>query len=189
MFAPAEADVLSRGGNASFATTHWTVVLAAREADAPEGVKALETLCRTYWYPLYAYVRRSGYDATDAQDLTQEYFARLLQRNYPAQADRTKGKFRSFLLLTLKHFLADEHEKSIAGKRGGGAGNFISLNDPEAEERYVREPANELSPEKIFERRWAQTVLDQSLTRLREEFRASHKAEIYEVLKTFEPGE
>ena len=174
--------------NAGFTTTHWSVVLAAGEVQSPQAAQALETLCRAYWYPLYAYIRRRGYAPEDAQDLTQEFFARLLQRNYPAQADRTKGKFRSFLLLTLNHFLSDEQEWAAARKRGGGQ-VIVSLDGLNPEDRYRLEIADELDPEKLFERRWAQTILDQALARLRAEFVADGKAEHYEILKAFEPGE
>ena len=171
-----------------FATTHWSVVLAAGHDSAPGAREALEKLCRTYWYPLYAYIRRRGYNAADAQDLTQEFFTRLLGKNYPSQADPAKGKFRSFLLLRLNHFLADEHDRAKTQKRGGGQ-IFISLDEQSPEDRYCLEPADELSPEKIFERRWAQTLLDQAIARLEAEFVAAGKAEIYEVLSAFQPGE
>ncbi|MCI0542104.1 MAG: sigma-70 family RNA polymerase sigma factor [Verrucomicrobiales bacterium] len=171
-----------------FATTHWSVVLAAGNPESPHATQALEKLCRTYWYPLYAYVRRRGYGPSDAQDFAQEFFARLLRKNYPAQADQSKGKFRSFLLLRLNHFLADEYDRASTQKRGGDQ-VFISLDEEAGEERYRLEPADDLSPEKIFERRWAQTILEQVLARLREEFVAEGKAETYEVLKAFEPGE
>jgi len=171
-----------------FTTTHWSVVLTAGEEQSPQAAQALATLCRTYWYPLYAYIRRRGYSPEDAQDLTQEYFARLLKRNYPAQADRAKGKFRSFLLLTLNHFLSDDHERATTRKRGGGQPT-VSLDGLNSEDRYRLEIADELSPEKLFERRWAQTVLDQALARLQAEFVADGKAEHYEILKAFEPGE
>ena len=173
---------------AVFATTHWSVVLAAGTAQSSEANQALEQLCRTYWYPLYAYIRRRGHDAADAQDLTQEFFSRLCKKNYPAQADRAKGKFRSFLLLTLNHFLADEHDRATTQKRGGGQ-TMISFDDESPENRYRLEPPDELSPEKLFERRWAQTILDQALNRLRAEFVQQGKAAVYEVLKAFEPGE
>ena len=171
-----------------FATTHWSVVVAAGAEDLPQRSEALEQLCRSYWYPLYAYIRRRGFDSEDARDLTQEFFARLLKKNYPAQADRAKGKFRSFLLLTLNHFLADEFDRTSARKRGGGQ-SFISLDEADAEGRYLREPAHDLSPEKLFERRWAQNILENALKRLREEYEADEQSETYAVLKAFEPGE
>ena len=171
-----------------FTTTRWSVVLAAGQARSLEADAALEELCSTYWYPLYAYVRRRGFGPEDAQDLTQEFFTRLLRKNYPAQADRAKGKFRSFLLLTLNHFLADEFDRLNARKRGGGQ-IFISLDQEAAEGRYRREPADDLSPEKLFERRWAQSILENALKRLREEYKADCGAENYAVLRGFEPGE
>lgn len=182
------ADQPSPAQGASFTTTHWSVVLAAGEQDSPQASEALETLCRSYWYPLYAYVRRRGYGPEDAQDLTQEFFAQLLRKNYPAQADRAKGKFRSFLLLTLNHFLADAHERAAAGKRGGGQ-ILISLDAEAPEDRYRLEPADDVTPDKLFERRWAQTLLQRALVRLRQEYMPAGKAEIYAVLRAFEPGE
>lgn len=171
-----------------FATTHWSVVLAAGQKDSPQAAEALDKLCRTYWYPLYAYVRRRGYGPADAQDFTQEFFAHLLRKNYPAQADQAIGKFRSFLLLRLNHFLADKYDRAHTQKRGGGQ-IFLALDEETGEERYRLEVPDDLSPEKVFERRWAQTILEQALSHLREEFEADGKAETYEVLKAFEPGE
>jgi RNA polymerase sigma-70 factor (ECF subfamily) len=173
---------------AVFATTHWSVVLAAREADSPDSRQALDRLCHTYWYPLYAYLRRRGHSSEDAQDLTQGFFARLIQKNYPAQADRAKGKFRSFLLLTLSHFLSEERERATASKRGGGQ-VLLSLDTEGPEERYRLEPPDDATPEKLFERRWAQTILDQALVRLREEYALAGKEDTYAVLQAFEPGE
>ena len=184
----ARTDDGAASGAAQFATTHWSVVLAAAEEDSPQAAAALETLCRTYWYPLYAYLRRRGYSPEDAQDLTQSFFTRLLQENLPAQADRTKGKFRSFLLLTLSHFLSDERERAIAGKRGGGQ-VLLSLDAEAPEDRYRLEPADEATPEKLFERRWAQTILDHALVRLRKEYVTVGRADAYAVLQAFEPGE
>ncbi len=180
-------DALSFGA-AQFATTHWSVVIAAGGEDVPQRSEALEKLCQSYWYPLYAYVRRRGFGPEDAQDLTQEFFVRLLRKNFPAQADRAKGKFRSFLLLTLNHFLADEFDRATACKRGGGQA-LIPLDGDMAEGRYLKEPAENLSPEKLFERRWAQSILENAIQRLREEYRAENQSEAYEVLKAFEPGE
>jgi DNA-directed RNA polymerase specialized sigma24 family protein len=131
-----------------FVTTHWSVVLAASDTKLPQATEALEKLCRTYWYPLYAYVRRKGYTAEDAQDLTQEFFARLLARNYLSVADRNKGKFRSFLLGSLEHFLAREWTKARAQKRGGGQFHF-SLDELDAENRYLLEPAHGLTAKNL----------------------------------------
>jgi RNA polymerase sigma-70 factor (ECF subfamily) len=171
-----------------FATTHWSVVLAAGRHDSPQAAEALEKLCRTYWYPLYAYVRRRGYTPEDAEDLTQDFFAQLLRKNYPARANNLKGKFRTFLFHTLNQFLADQRERAMTLKRGGGQ-KFISLDAPTPEDRYQLEVADELTPEKLFERRWARTILDRALERLRAEFVAEGKGQIYEVLQAFEPGE
>jgi len=171
-----------------FATTHWSVVLAAKQGDAPDARTALEKLCRTYWYPLYAYVRREGYNAPDAQDLTQEFFARLLEKDYLAQVEREKGKFRSFLLAALRHFLSDQRDRARAAKRGGGA-EVLSLDAQEAEERYRLEPVDRMDAEKIFERRWAMTLLEQALTRLRDESIIAGKAELFERLRDFVAGE
>jgi RNA polymerase sigma-70 factor (ECF subfamily) len=175
-------------GGARFTTTHWSAVLAAGEEDSPGAAQALETLCRSYWYPLYAYVRRRGYGPEDAQDLTQDFFAQLLRKNYPARADRAKGKFRSFLLHTLNQFILDQRERRATLKRGGGQ-VVISLDAEPPEDRYRLEVADELTPEKLFERRWAQALLDHAVARLRAEFVAAGKGETYEILKAFEPGE
>ena len=183
-------DTLNPGptdGNAMFATTHWSVVLTAAETESPETATALEKLCRTYWYPLYVYVRRKGYDAQDAQDLTQEFFARLLARNYLSVADRNKGKFRSFLLGSLEHFLAREWTKAHAQKRGGGQ-TLFSLDEMDAENRYLLEPATDLTAAKIFDRRWATTVLDQAMARLREEHQAGDKAKLFEQVECLLAG-
>jgi DNA-directed RNA polymerase specialized sigma24 family protein len=171
-----------------FATTHWSVVLAAADTKSPHGKDALEKLCRTYWYPLYAYVRRKGYDAHHAQDLTQEFFARLLARNYLSVADRNRGKFRSFLLGSLEHFLAREWTKAHAQKRGGGQA-VISLDETNPENRYLLEPAHELTAEKIYDRRWATTLLGQAMSRLREECVASQKGDLFGKVEGFLSGE
>jgi len=165
-----------------FATTHWTVVLHARQPDSPQAHEALERLCQAYWYPLYAFVRRQGHDAHDAQDLTQEFFARLLEKNYLQDVDRAKGRFRSFLLASLKHFLANEWDRRKALKRGGNR-THLPIDSQSAETRYGLEPAHDQSPEKLFERRWALTLLDQVLQRLREEFAAEGKVEQFDHLK------
>src|SRR6266498_5100944 len=142
------------GAPRQFTTTHWSVVLEAGQGGTPNGCEAMARLCQTYWYPLYAYVRRKGYDAAEAQDLTQEFFARLLARNYLSVADRNKGKFRSFLLGALEHFLAREWTKAHAQKRGGGRSS-LSLDERDVENRYLLEPAHDLTARKMFEWRWA----------------------------------
>jgi DNA-directed RNA polymerase specialized sigma24 family protein len=167
-----------------FATTRWTVVMAAGGTDSPTACAALEALCAGYWYPLYVYVRRQGHGPHDAQDLTQAFFARLLEKNYLADVQREKGRFRSFLLASLKHFLANEWDRERALKRGGGR-RLIALDDDSAESRYKLEPKDELSADKIFERRWALTLLDKVLSQLRAEYEHGGKAEAFEILKPY----
>jgi len=166
-----------------FTTTHWSVVLNAGNAESPHAEAALEKLCRTYWYPLYSFVRRQGHGPDDAQDLTQEFFARLLEKNYLGAVEREKGKFRSFLLGSLKHFLANERVRAEAAKRGGGK-ELISLDDT-AEDRFKLEPVTNASPEKIFEQRWAVTLLEQAFARLESEFAEAGKSKIFARLKGF----
>ena len=143
----------------------------AKQGDTSEAAGALDKLCRAYWRPLYAYVRRDGHDATEAQDLTQEFFARLLARDYLQHLHHQQGKFRSFLLSYLKNFLSEQRRKAGAQKRGGGC-VFVSLNEPAGEDGYLLEPVDELTPDQVFERRWAQTVLQTALDRLRAEYAA-----------------
>ena len=178
----------ARSGKGRFATTHWSIVLAAGQQRSAEARRALAALCETYWYPLYVYVRRQGYSANDAQDLTQEFFARLLEHNYLAAADREKGKFRSFLLASLNHFLAKEWRRAGAQKRGGGR-VAISLDLASGESRYGLEPAHALTAEKIYERRWALTLLEQTLAKLRDEFSSGGKLKLFEHLKPYLGGE
>jgi len=183
----AHSDSAATGGR-EFRTTHWSVVLAAGAQDSSIATEALEALCATYWYPLYAYTRRRGYSSHDAQDLTQGFFARLLARNDLARVHPQKGRFRSFLLASLQHFLADEWDKASAEKRGGRVTTF-SLDEPAAEQRYHQEPADERSPEKVYDRRWALTVLDRAQASLKAEFAADAKSDLYEALKIFLSGE
>ncbi len=171
-------------GRSYFTTTHWSVVLRAAQVGMPGVQEALETLCRLYWYPLYAYVRRRGYGPEEAQDLTQGFFAQILQRNDVAQADRNKGRFRSFLLGAMNHFLAYEWRKAHAAKRGGGR-TFIALDDPAVEERYRRESSSDVTPERAYERRWAVTLFDRALTRLQTEWNSAGKGAQFDALKRF----
>jgi len=171
-----------------FATTHWSVVLAAGQSESPGAQEALAKLCQTYWYPLYAFVRRQGHSPHDAQDLTQEFFARLLRSHYFAAADPKRGRFRSFLLGSIKHFLAHEWEKGRALKRGGGQ-VLISLDGPAGETRYALEPPDNVTADKIFERRWALTLLEQVLARLQEDYAASGKRQLFQELKPTLTGE
>jgi RNA polymerase sigma-70 factor (ECF subfamily) len=162
------------------------MVLAASQLNDGDvsGALALEELCRCYWQPLYSYVRWQGFDVQEAQDMTQEFFARLLAKNSLVEVDRSKGKFRSFLLASLKHFLANERDRAQTIKRGGRQ-IFVPLDAMSTETRYRVEPADNLSPDKAFERRWALTVLDQVLARLRVEFAAAGKEAQFEALKPF----
>src|SRR5258705_13568758 len=147
----------SHAGNAQFSATHWSVVLPAGQTASSESSLALETLCRAYWYPLYAYVRRRGYEKPDAEDLTQAFFARLLEKDYLRAVDRSKGKFRSFLLAALEHFLANEWRRTNAQKRGG-AFSFLSLDSDSAEQQYLQVPVVNRSPEQVFDQQWAITL-------------------------------
>jgi len=166
-----------------FTTTHWSVVLRAGETNSPGAAQALNQLCRAYWYPLYAFVRRKGHSPHDAQDLTQAFFARLLEKNYVAQADRERGRFRTYLLAALTHFLADEWDKARRLKRGGDR-KIISFDAASAEERYRSEPVDQLDAAKLYERRWVTTLFDQVLARLEEEFCDSGKRELFDCLKS-----
>jgi RNA polymerase sigma-70 factor (ECF subfamily) len=165
-----------------FQTTRWSLVLEARSADAAEARAALAALCEVYWYPLYAFVRRKGYDADQAQDLVQGFFARLLERNDLATVDRSKGRLRSFLMAACSHYLANEADRERADKRGGGR-QPISIDQLQAEGRYHREPADGLTPERLYERQWALALLDQVLARLAAEMERAGKASLYEALR------
>jgi RNA polymerase sigma-70 factor (ECF subfamily) len=167
-----------------FATTHWTVVLAAGKRATPQSDLALEELCRSYWFPLYAYVRRRGHTKEDAEDLTQAFFAKLLKKNFLAGLDSEKGKFRAFLLAALKHFLANEWDKSQAQKRGGGA-TVLSLDWQSADTKFQVADANEPSPDKVFDREWALALLAKVIERLQKECEAERKAKLFEQLKIF----
>jgi len=169
-------------GRAHFATTRWSMVVAAGARATPRSEEALARLCEAYWYPLYAYVRRWGYTADEAQDLTQEFFARLMEKGYLRQADPHRGRFRSFLLAALKHFLANERDRAGAQKRGGGRPP-LPLEIETAEGRYSLEPVDPETPEKIFERRWALILLDKVLSRLRDEYHRTGRGALFDVLK------
>lgn len=171
-----------------FATTHWSVVLGARAEDSVLAAQALEELCRTYWYPLYAYVRRQGRSADDAQDLTQAFFARLLSGNSLNFVEQRKGKFRSYLLGAMNHFLAEEWNRGRRQKRGGGLA-ILSLDETSAERQYHLEPVDSMTAETIYERRWALTLLGHVLQRLETEFVEAGKAKQFGVLKTFLLGD
>jgi RNA polymerase sigma-70 factor (ECF subfamily) len=171
-----------------FAETQWSLVLRAQERSTPFAIDALEHLCRTYWFPLYGFVRRQGYDPAAAQDLTQDFFARFAHKNCLAHVDRTKGKFRSFLLASLKNFLANERARARAEKRGG-CHSIVSLDADEAETRFNAEPFHEATPEKAFDRTWAMTTLENALTQLKQEYAANDRAEIFQALQAYLSGD
>jgi len=166
-----------------FNTTHWSVVLAAR-GESKDAQEALEKLCGVYWYPLYAFVRRQGHSPEDAEDLIQGFFARLLERKDLETVQRERGRFRSYLLVSLKHYLINEQLRARAEKRGGGR-SLISLDEVEAEKKFAREPADKSTPEKSFERRWAMALLDKVLERLRKEYEATDRLRLFESLRGF----
>lgn len=167
-----------------FHTTHWSLVVAAGHAPTTEARKALSRLCEIYWYPLYAFVRRQGQNAENALDLTQGFFTRLLEKKDIASADQSRGRFRSWLLAAMKHFMANEYYKNQAQKRGGGK-RVLSFEMQDAEDRYRLEPSHEMTPERIFDRRWALTILEQVLRSLEEQMKRAGKQKQFEKLKAF----
>ena len=173
-----------RSGDRHFATTRWSIVLAAGRANADDAESALATLCRSYWYPVYAFIRRRGAPAADAEDLTQEFFATLLEKDYVRLADPERGRFRTFLLTAVSRFLTKQHERNRAGKRGGGR-MVLSLDLAEGEDRYRLEPVEQWTPERLFERRWALTLLERVIVRLRERYAEQGKGALFEQLKDF----
>jgi RNA polymerase sigma-70 factor (ECF subfamily) len=170
------------GGDEWFRTTHWSVVLAAGDQESARGHEALSRLCHTYWLPVYAFVRKRGYSPEQAKDLTQDFFATFLERNSVARAVRERGRFRSFLLTSAQNFLHDAHDQSVAQKRGGGQ-RLVSLDELDAEAYYLAEPADDLDPAKAFELRWALTVLDRTMQRLREEYQELGRGDLFETLQ------
>lgn len=183
---PAHNTALS--GSPAFTTTLWTAVRLAGQGDGSPAAEALEKLCRTYWYPLYAYARRGGKGPEEARDLTQGFFARILRNNFFAHADEAKGRFRSYLLKSFQRFMGEEWDRSRAAKRGGGV-EPISLDPHEAETRYAVEPADVQDPVRIFERRWAVSLIEQTLERLEAEFKAAGKSSQFNEMKPFLVGE
>ena len=170
-----------------FASTHWSVVLKAGRGDQPEAHECLEKLCSIYWSPLYAYARRRGYSEADAKDLTQAFFAWVLERNWFNRADQDRGRFRSFLLTSMSHFLANEWDKAMAQKRGGG--QIVPLPTLGSDTKLCWEPADRDTPEQSFERRWALTLLDHVMNRLRSDYEGQGKAELFTQLKPCLLGE
>ena len=172
-----------------FPSTQWSLVLIAGEGFSQKSQDALAELCRAYWYPLYTFVRRQGHDPDEAQDLTQAFFTRLLEKKYLRDCDRDRGRFRSFLLASLKHFLSNERDRARAQKRGGAAPAF-SLDSviEDGERRYSVEPRSQLTPEKMFERQWALAVIDRVIFRLQDEFTKSRKSAQFERIRPFLTG-
>jgi RNA polymerase sigma-70 factor (ECF subfamily) len=173
-----------RSGPRRFATTRWSIVLAAGRAGAGDAEAALATLCRTYWYPVYAFIRRRGYDRSDAEDLTQEFFTALLEKDYVRLADRERGRFRTFLLTAVSRFLAKQHERSRSAKRGGDR-TVLAVDLAAGEGRYLLEPVENWTPERLFERRWALTLLERVVARLHERYAEQGKGALFEQLKGF----
>src|SRR5262249_27330986 len=171
-----------------FATTHWSVVLMAAQTESEPARNALETLCRGYWYPIYVYVRRKGYGADEAEDLTQEFFAQLIEKQHLRQADRARGRFRTFLLAALDHFLAREWRRAHRQKRGGQF-SFVSLDEKTPDERYRLEPADNDTPERKFEKQWALTLLQQTMSGLEKECEADGKGPLFREAKDLLSGE
>ncbi|HOW73873.1 MAG TPA: sigma-70 family RNA polymerase sigma factor [Phycisphaerae bacterium] len=174
----------SSAGASSFPSTQWSLILAAGNSAAPDSRPALAQLCGKYWYPLYVYARRQGHGPQDAEDLTQAFFARFLEKKYFGLAEARRGRFRSFLLVCLRHFLNDESDRATAAKRGGGSA-IVPFEIDGAEERYRVELADELTPEKAYERRWAAALLEHVLARLRQEYVAAGKSPQFEALRRF----
>lgn len=175
------------GSDPVFVSTHWSVVLRAGRPDSPEASKALSELCRAYWFPLYAYARRQGCDLHHAQDLTQEFFGRLLEKNYLGVADRQRGRFRWFLLTAFKCFLANEWDRTQAQKRGGGK-QIVSFDAMSAEERYRHEPEDSTSADLLYDRRWAADLLKGARTKLRDEYAEAGRVERFRYLEAYLPG-
>lgn len=176
------------GANRAFRTTRWSVVAAAADRGTPEADRALATLCETYWYALYAFARRRGADPDEARDQTQSYFAALLEKNYVRDADRERGRFRTFLLTSFRNHLSKQREREAAIKRGGGR-MPLSLDFHDAERRYRLEPADPSTPERIFERRWALTLIDQAVELVREQYATAGKVGLFDMLRPLLAGE
>jgi len=171
-----------------FATTRWSLVLAAGQRSSERSTEALNNLCETYWYPVYAFIRRQGHDRDAARDLTQAFFARVLEKNYFGAADPARGRFRAFLLTSARHFLSNERDRSRALKRGGGT-PILSLDVETAEGTYQLEARDDLTPEKVFDAGWATLLLDRALGRLKHAYEASGHLDTFEGLKGFLTGD
>lgn len=188
MSSPDEIPSEARSVSGKFQTTNWSAVLAAGDTSVPGAREALEKLCRTYWYPLYAFVRCSGRPAEEAQDLTQSFFAYILQSRLISKADPEVGRFRSFLLASLKHFLAHEQERAAALKRGGGT-LFLSFDQLDPEQRCALEPADPATPDQIYDRRWAMQQVENALAHLKADYDSSGRGALFDLLKDYIWGE
>jgi RNA polymerase sigma factor (sigma-70 family) len=175
-------------GDPQFHTTHWSLIVAAATEGGEPARVALEELCQAYWYPIYAFIRRRGRSEEDARDLTQEFFATLLEKGYLGDADPMRGRFRSFLLTAVSRFVAKQHEKAAAQKRGGSR-RILSIDFADGESRYQQEPPDNWTPERVFDRRWALTLLDRTLGKLRQEHQSADKLQLFDALKIFLTGE
>lgn len=172
----------------TFATTRWSLILDAANAGSPRQDVALATLCESYWPPVYAFIRRSGKSPDDARDLTQAFFMRVLEKGFFGDADRTRGRFRSFLFSSVRHFLANQHDWAVAHKRGGGA-PVLSLEFDDGERRYSLEPADEATPETLYEREWAHAVLTSAMTRVEQRYAESGRGELFARLRPYLTGD
>ena len=178
---------MEQSSHQHFATTHWSLVLEAGHRSAPAADAALETLCRAYWFPLYAFARRRGYSQDDAADLTQEFFSRLIEKSFLESADPDRGRFRTFLLTIFQRFLAKESDRRQAIRRGGGL-TRLSIDFDDGEMRYVGGLTDEQTPERIFEQQWALTVLQRVVAQLRTEYESKGKVELFERCRAFLVG-
>jgi RNA polymerase sigma-70 factor (ECF subfamily) len=178
----------TEAGDSQFHTTHWSLIAQAAGQESPSSQAALSDLCQAYWYPVYAFIRRRGQSADDARDLAQEFFATLLEKGYLADADPERGRFRSFLLTAVSRFVSKQHERAAAAKRGGGR-KPLPLDFSDGESRYQREPSHQWTPERIFARRWALTLLDRAISTLRQEHETAGKLAQFDALKVFLTGE
>jgi RNA polymerase sigma factor (sigma-70 family) len=172
----------SQPANPWFTTTHWSVILAARDSQSPRSREALESLCRSYWYPLYSFARRTDHSAADAEDLTQGFFARLLEKDYLKAAAQDKGRFRTFMLVAFKRYLANEWDRQHSQKRGGFSAAVL-IDQEEAESRFAAEAAHHLSPDLLFDRQWAMTLLDRTMAQLRQEYVSSERAALFDYVR------
>lgn len=174
--------------NRWFTTTHWSVVLRARDEPSSKAKESMSVLCRTYWPPIYAYLRRDGHAPADAEDLTQGFFVHLFEQDFLSHLQHRQGKFRSFLLTFLKHYLSDVRAKARSQKRGGGQ-TLLSLDEVQTEERHALEPADYLTADQVFERRWAQRLMERVIARLRQEYVEAGKESLFDQLKDLNPAE